>query len=61
MDYIPLITHDYKVAFCQATNKLPELAQREIWNKVLELTEPECPPTPVKKPPRRLWFMKKRF
>ena len=48
-DYIPLVTYDYKLAFCQATNRLPEDTQRIIWNKVLDVAAPTTsPPTPMK-------------
>jgi len=36
MDFVPLVTDDYKLAFCQATNALPELAQYKIWSLVWE-------------------------
>ena len=51
-DYIPLVTHDYKVAFCQSTNILPREVQQIIWHKALE-TQPVAPPAPIK-PSKRL-------
>ena len=43
-NYIPLVTYEYKLAFCQATNRLPEDTQRLIWNKVLDVSAPTTPP-----------------
>lgn len=51
MDYIPLVTDDYKLAFVQATGTLPENVQRIIWNKVLQV-EPVTPRAPIKPSPR---------
>ena len=45
--YIPLITYDYKLAFCQATNDLCPDVQRLIWTQVLDV-EPTCPQAPRK-------------
>ena len=45
--YIPLLTTDYKLAFCQATNDLCPDVQRLIWTYVLDV-EPKCPPAPRK-------------
>jgi hypothetical protein len=50
MDYIPLVTHDYKLSFVRATNELPEELQRIIWEKIIENTEPVAPAAPKKKP-----------
>jgi hypothetical protein len=47
IDYIPLLTDDYKLAFCQATNGLCTDVQRLIWEEVI-VTEPVCPPAPKK-------------
>lgn len=46
-DFIPLVTDDFKLAFCQATRSLCTDVQRLIWNKTL-ITEPQCPPPPRK-------------
>lgn len=46
-DYIPLVTADYKLSFCQATNTLCTDVQMLIWQHVLDV-EPRCPPTPRK-------------
>ena len=46
-DYIPLVTADYKLAFCQATNTLCTDVQRIIWRQV-NVVEPDCPPAPRK-------------
>lgn len=51
-DYIPLVTHDYKVAFCQITGVLPQELQQIIWHKALEI-KPVAPPAPIK-PSKRL-------
>ena len=50
MDYMPLHTYDYKIAFCQATNGLCEDVQRIIWNKAnkYETHDFVCPGTPKK-------------
>ena len=34
-DYIPLVTDDFRIAFCQATEPLCSDVQRIIWKKVL--------------------------
>lgn len=47
MDYIPLVTDDFRIAFCQATSPLCPDVQRLIWKKVLyEDIRLEPPPTP---------------
>ena len=46
-DYIPLVTTDYKLAFCQATNALCTDVQRMIWQHVKDV-EPRCPRAPRK-------------
>jgi hypothetical protein len=48
--YIPLLTDDYKLAFCQTTNDLCPDVQRLIWTLVLDV-EPTCPPAPRKPGP----------
>ena len=53
-DYIPLVTYDYKLAFCQVTNQLPEDIQRNIWNKVLYVSAPATPPPAPMKPSKNL-------
>ena len=53
-DFIPLVTFDYKLAFCQATNSLPVDVQRIIWNKTLDIKPPSTPPSAPIKPSRRL-------
>jgi len=50
-DFIPLVTYDYKLAFCRATNILPKDVQQIIWQKALEIS-PIPPPTPTKPSPR---------
>jgi len=47
MDYIPLVTDELKLAFCQATNDLCTDVQRIIWEMTL-VDEPVCPPAPRK-------------
>ena len=51
-DYVPLVTHNYKVTFCQVTSVLPRELQEIIWNKTLEI-QPVAPPAPIK-PSKRL-------
>lgn len=60
MDYIPLVTDDYKLAFAQATGTLPEDVQRIIWNKVLQVEPlvPSAPKKPIKPSPRLSRLMK---
>jgi len=53
-DYIPLVTDDYRIAFCQATACLPNDIQRIIWVKTLELSRPENPPPAPLQPSPRL-------
>ena len=60
MDYVPLITYDYKLAFCQATSPLCEDVQELIWQKVLVDT-PTCPPAPIKRNLKKYSFMKKSY
>ena len=43
-DYIPLVTYDYKLAFCQSTNTLPTDVQQIIWKNVLDVPPPSTPP-----------------
>jgi hypothetical protein len=46
---IPLVTDEYRIAFCQATAQLCSDVQRVIWEEVLYCTEPiEAPPAPKK-------------
>ena len=52
-DYIPLVTYDYKLAFCQTTNALPHDVQQIIWKNVLDVPPPTTPPqTPIKPSPK---------
>lgn len=46
---IPVVTDEYRIAFCQATAPLCSDVQRIIWEEVLYCTEPiEAPPAPKK-------------
>ena len=45
-DYIPLITEDYKLAFCQVTSALPELCQIHIWKALMRGEPPQAPKKP---------------
>ena len=48
-NYIPLITEDYKMAFCQVTSALPELCQVHIWKAPMrDDISIETPQTPKK-------------
>ena len=47
-NFIPLITHDYKLAFCQVTRSLPELCQRHIWSELMR-DDMSFPPPPAPK------------
>ena len=49
-DYIALHTYDYKLSFCQATNKLPGDMQRLVWEKLntYESQNLECPGAPLR-------------
>ena len=57
-DYVPLVTDDYKLLFCQATNALPTDMQRLIWD-LTNTAEPRCPPAP-RKPSRALAHLLKK-
>jgi hypothetical protein len=49
MDYIPLVTDDFRITFCKVTAPLCPDIQRLIWEKVLyEDIRLEPPPTPKK-------------
>lgn len=49
LDYIPLVTDEFRIAFCQATEPLCSDVQRIIWKKLLyENIELYSPPTPKK-------------
>ena len=43
---MPLITDDYRIAFCQVTTELPEAIQKLIWS--MSLPDPVCPSAPKK-------------
>ena len=47
--FIPLITEEYKLAFCQVTCELPELCQIHIWSALMRDDVSLPPPTPKKK------------
>lgn len=57
-DYIPLVTDDYKLSFCQVTNTLCTDVQRIIWQHV-NVVEPKCPPAP-RKPSAALRYLLKK-
>lgn len=48
-NFIPLITEDYKLAFCQVTRNLPELCQTHIWSALMRDDVSLPPPAPKKK------------
>lgn len=49
MDYIPLITDEYRIAFCQSLKSLDNDTMQKIWKIVLtDLEPPPMPPTPKK-------------
>jgi len=52
MDFVPLTTIDYKLAFCQGTNALPGDIQREIWQRLMTTSPPTGPPGTPKKTDR---------
>ena len=58
--YIPLTTYDYRVAFCQSINELPEDCKRNIWSKLMDI-HPEPPATPIKKRRQILVHTMKRW
>jgi len=45
-NFIPLITEDYKIAFCQVTSGLPELCQVQIWKALMRDEPPQAPKKP---------------
>ena len=61
VDYIPLVTYDYKLAFCQSTNILPNDVQQIIWKNVLDVSPPSTPPKAPIKPSPRLKNMMQRW
>ena len=49
MDFIPLVTDDFRIAFCQATETLCQDVKRIIWEKVIyENINVEPPSAPLK-------------
>ena len=49
MDFIPLVTDDFRITFCQATKQLCPDVQRIIWKKLLyENIELDPPSAPLK-------------
>ena len=49
MDYIPLVTDDFRIAFCSATSPLCSDIKHIIWKKLLyEDIEYVIPPAPQK-------------
>lgn len=48
MDFIPMPTYDYKIAFCAATDSLNNDIKQTIWKDVLDIT-PVCPGAPIKR------------
>lgn len=49
MDFIPLVTDDYRLAFCTATKTLPSEIQQIIYKKALCTPSPPPPGAPKKK------------
>ena len=49
MEFVPLLTTEYKYAFCNATRSLPTDIQKIIWEDVLRGTQPICPDAPRKR------------
>ena len=47
-DFIPLLTVDYKIAFCQVTKDLPTLCQENIYHMVTKGYIPPVPNAPLK-------------
>ena len=49
-DFIPLVTDELRLAFCQVTRELPEACQVQIWKQILAHgVESFQPKTPEKK------------
>ena len=48
-NFIPLITDDYRIAFCQVTSGLPELCQTKIWSTLMRDDISIEPPSAPKK------------
>ena len=49
MDFIPLVTDEFRIAFCQATETLCQDVKRIIWEKVIyENINVEPPSAPLK-------------
>lgn len=53
-NFIPLITDDYRIAFCQVTNGLPELCQTKIWSTLMRDDISIEPPSAPKKMSTRM-------
>jgi len=51
MDYIPLVTDDYRLAFCAVTASLPTDIQQIIYKKALNGGEVSAPSAPKKVTP----------
>jgi len=49
MDFIPLVTDDYRMSFCKATEPLPNDIKELIWKYVMKDPPLECPPAPKKR------------
>jgi len=66
-NFIPLITDDYKLAFCQVTQSLPELCQTLIWSSLVRDDVSIPPPAPQKKMSDRMkshmarWTVRKQL
>ena len=54
MDYIPLYTDEFALAFCQATAPLCPDVQRLIWREVISPPKLKTPPPAPKKCPKYL-------
>jgi len=48
MDFIPVLTDEYRLAFCAATDSLNNDIKQVIWKDVLDIT-PTCPGAPMKR------------
>ena len=48
MDFIPMPTDEYKLAFCAATDSLNNDLKQVIWKDVLDITH-TCPGAPLKR------------
>ena len=48
MDFIPLVNDNFRIAFCSATDPLPNDIKQIIYKKALSICTPTAPSAPKK-------------